>query len=314
MSVKPEAIVEAANIAAKATREAAEAAADAKYFQIESTNAITDARDYRDRFVGFGQIIEKFLQLCNGILEIFVKIGTPVIPIFNTIIKALADNVLPFVVFVIGVALLLSFFLPNKKNKNKKNVPAPPSVNFFNPLSVIGSFNPLSAIGDLIPIPTYKMKLLSYNFAPYSSTVTDRSISDRPKIIGGRCDNLKKHERSGACFNTTTPDPIIWTLDIESMPELNEVSANIKSKLDSGAEKYIVTIPWAIYKKDGVHYYPDCKKATFGNGDSAAYLFTDKGTKSCEKVSVARQIHGEKARQKYMSDKYTGLDVYVAEK
>jgi hypothetical protein len=158
------------------------------------------------------------------------------------------------------------------------------------------------------------MKLFSYNFAPYGNTPPS-TISDRP-TIKGRCDNLRNYQitSKGVCVNTTTPEPIVWTLDVEKMPELNELSIATKKIVDEDTGRYTVTIPWATYKSDGLHYYPDCKKATFGNGKSASYLFTDNGTRSCERKTVIRTINNAEIRPKYMSDKYISVDSYLSKK
>jgi hypothetical protein len=101
---------------------------------------------------------------------------------------------------------------------------------------------------------------------------------------------LRNFQKNDVCLNTTIPEPIVWTLDVEKMPELNELSYDTKN-LVADAGKYTVTIPWAVYKDNGLDYYPDCRKATFGNGESASYLFTDNGRKSCEKKIVQRTIY-----------------------
>ena len=185
------------------------------------------------------------------------------------------------------------------KQEQSENVTKPKPMNYLNPLSYM---------------PSYKTNLLfkKYNFSLYSTTV-DTSMSDRPKMEIGRCDNLNNYEITSkkVCVATSIPDPIVWTMDVENIPELSEVSLATKEKITNESKKYIVTIPWATYKQEGMHYYPDCSKAKFADGTSAAKLFTENGTRSCEKKVIPRTINGSKIRAKYMSDKYVSLDTYL---
>lgn len=214
----------------------------------------------------------------------------------------LGENVTPVVVFALAVFLLLMLIFnsdalfPEKKSKNVKK--------------------PKKGLFSFIRLPKYKIKLFSCNFGGNGGTPKN-SIIARPKIKG-RCDNFRNYEitSKGVCFNTSVPAPILWTLDVEKMPELGQLSEATKRKVDGGEEagKYTVTIPWAEYKSDGLHYYPDCRKAVFGNGSSASYLFTDNDKRSCNKKSVRRAINTSRIRPKYMSSKYNALDSYMSSK
>ena len=256
----------------------------------ELQNAIT----FKEYIHGLFAVL---ISLIKGAYTALGHAFVGVLKVFDTI--GFKDNVMPPVIFLLCVfGILMAIFHPglSSQKNSSKNVTAPKKKNFFNPLS-------------FIPIPTYKMKLFSYNFAPYGNT-PNTTISDRP-TIKGRCDNLRNYELSskGVCLNTTTPEPIVWTLDVDKMPELNELSQFTKDTLYLG--KYTVTIPWAAYKSDGLHYYPDCRSATFGNGESASHLFTDNGTRSCEKKSVERTVSDARTRLKFTISNGRALDSYL---
>lgn len=227
-----------------------------------------------------------------------------------TIFTALAreQNFMPFIAFIIIVGVIITIGVSALSSKPKRgsvgsnNFTAPPSMNFFNPLSFVEKI-----------IPSYKIRSLTSVFMPYS-TVPPSSITDRPKIKG-RCDNLQNYTAPGetACSHTSTPEPITWIIDINSMPEMNEISAMTKDHVDGGADaqKYIVRIPWVTYPGDGVYYYPDCSKATYGNGDRAD-LFIDNGHRSCEKKVVPRTRYGTRQRQEYTSSSTVAPDSFVS--
>jgi len=259
----------------------------------EASLEIERSRVLRHIYNSIGNII-------LGMFSVLKDLGNGLFNVSNHhIIKEFFKNTIPIMCVVIVIGMVIGIIFGTSKKKKNKSSPQMPTI-----------FNPLSYIGNMLPMPTYKMKLFSYNFAPYGNTV-DTSISERPIIKRGRCDNLKNYELTSKniCLNTSNPEPIVWTLDIEKMPELTEISVATKNIVDGGADaqKYTVTIPWAKYKNDGVYYYPDCKKATFGNGDSAAYLFTDNGTRSCEKKTVNRTNHTVKQRPVYLSSNFVSI-------
>ena len=210
----------------------------------------------------------------------------------------IGDNVTPVVVFALSVFLFIMWIFnsdalfPEKKSKNVKKPKKGPFSSFR--------------------LPSYKIKLFSFNFG-VNGGAAKNSIISRP-TIKGRCDNFRNYEitSKGICLNTSAPAPILWTLDVKKMPELEELSEATKRKVDGGEEagKYTVTIPWAEYKSDGLHYYPDCRKAVFVNGSSAAYHFTDKDTRTCVRKSVPRAKHTGRVR----STTSKALDSYIVPK
>lgn len=157
----------------------------------------------------------------------------------------------------------------------------------------------------------YRSKLFFKRFNTMFQGINEKpssfDITDRP-VITGRCDNLTMRERSGMCINTIEPKPIIWILDSDSMPDYDKMNKATK-KLVVG-EKYIVKIPWTKYENDGMHYYPNCSKATFADGSSAEYLFEKDDTSYCTRKKVERTKSTKKKRN--ILDNWTSLTDYVS--
>lgn len=264
-------------------------------------------------------IVEFFRWSFNGagdggktLLIFFSNIFGPTLKFIGTLITALANerNFMPFIAFVIciGIVIAVFFGLMNSKKKKKSRSVTAPSTSIFN----MGTFD----MSDLYRTLTPRINMATvFGGQTAARSTVDRTLTDRKKI-NGRCDNLHNYtiSNTGLCNHTSTPEPIVWTLDIEKMPELNELSERVKTDfVDGAAQKYIVTIPWGTYENDGLHYYPDCRRATFESGESASYLFTDNGKNSCEKRIVRRTINGERQRPTLMNvdNKYNGLQGYL---
>ena len=252
-------------------------------------------------------VIGKMWEGFFGFLKwIFEKMGPTLQSVFRgigSIINGeIGKNIIPPIVCIIVIICvwIAIFYGINSSSKNSSlNVKKPKLKNLFNPLSYI-------------PMPTYKMKLFSYNFAPYSNV--DTSTVDRPKIKG-RCDNLKNYQSKGGniCMTTNMPEPIKWTLDIENMPELDKLLPSIKSIVDDDAKKYTVVIPWGTYDSHGMDYYPKYSEAFFENvtditaSKKAALLFEDKA-QYCTKKSVPIISYSSAKRPTFLNEAYTGLD------
>jgi hypothetical protein len=246
-----------------------------------------------------GSLFDRFLEILKPAIKILSDIITQGANLIGATLNSQFGEFLAIIMFVLFIILVIFYGLSVRsiKGQQSNNYSKQPDQSLYNPM---GYFKNL--------IPSYKLNnILQYNKDPHYSA------SSRP-IISGRCDNLNKLSDSAMCLTTSNLEPIQWILDVEKMPELNQVSVATKRLIDGGAEagKYIVTIPWKTYENQGMYYYPDCKGATFGNGESAAYLFTDNGTRTCEKRSVNRKINGARLREKYGSTKYISLDSYVS--
>ena len=143
---------------------------------------------------------------------------------------------------------------------------------------------------------------------------TPEQTKDRPTVTG-RCDQLKMNQleaNTGLCMKTIQPEPIKWIIDPESLPEIKDLSPELRSKIiGANGEKYIVTIPWDTYKQDGMNYYPNCSKAVFSDGSSAAGLFEDNGTNTCNKKKINRTEYKPKYRPYSVAPNYSGLTGYV---
>lgn len=198
-------------------------------------------------------------------------------------------TVVPPLVAILLLGIIIAVIFGNinlSKSDKSGNVNKPTRFNYLNPFSLLSPF-----------MPTYKMKIFGDNFDLYGKKA-DTSISDRPIMTIGRCDNLKNYQITSkkSCMATSTPEPIIWTLDVNKMPELEELELSIDDKDRLFTNKSIVSIPWEIYNNDGMNYYPNCSKAMFIKtdgtiGDSAAHLFKDNGIRSCEKKTIARTTY-----------------------
>lgn len=296
----------------------------------DSAIAIFNAEQYsalfKFLFSGIGDALKTFfIQITN----LFGILGGQIIPAFSTIAASflqalasvfgtLAKDFMPIIAFVVVVGIIIGIIFAskkkNEKKKKKKKVVTPPPSGILGLFPSFATFDIGSFFGSFTPrINT--TTLPSFFGGETATPIIDRSLTDRSKITG-RCDNLHNYTtpKSNICSHTSTPEPIVWTLDIEKMPELSELSERTKHLVDGGADaqKYMVTIPWGTYESDGFHYYPDCRKATFGNGESAAYLFTDNGKNSCEKKLVQRTINEARRRPTYMNPSRTSLDGYLS--
>jgi hypothetical protein len=246
-----------------------------------------------------GALFDRLLEILKPVIKILGDIITSGAHLIGATLNSQFGEILAIVLFVLFIILVIFYSLsaPSIQGQQSNNYIKPPDLSLYNPMRYFKNL-----------IPSYKLNnILPSNQDPHYSAST------RP-IISGRCDNLTKLSDSAMCLTTSNLEPIQWILDVEKMPELNQVSVATKRLIDGGAEagKYIVTIPWKTYENQGLYYYPDCNGATFGNGESAAYLFTDNGTRTCEKRSVNRTINGARLREKYGSTKYISLDSYVS--
>ena len=198
---------------------------------------------------------------------------------------ALLNNnpLMHYIAFAIAVIVVIAivFGVAFNKNSNSNYVQAPTFLSKYNPMKYVNF------------APSYKMKLFTYDVSPYGKK-TDISETDRPLITGGRCDNLNTVDLGdrNICLKTKVPEPIIWTIDVDKMPDFRDnLSTETKRLLDGGGKHYTIVIPWKIYESDGLHYYPSCTEAYFQEDStvSAAYLFTKDVFNSCERVTVKRK-------------------------
>jgi len=127
--------------------------------------------------------------------------------------------------------------------------------------------------GWLIP-SSYRLNLISNLFTPFSSTKLE-GIARNTVVGGGRCDQLLWKEEGSHCRSTSSPKPLQWIMDVDKMPEFNDLPAEITTKLSQNRSKLIVNIP---YGTTGIEYMPDCSKMTFADG-SKANLFTQRDIK-----------------------------------
>jgi hypothetical protein len=220
-------------------------------------------------------------------LGIFIsKLADSSIPLLNIINQ---NPLMHYIAFAIALVVALAIIFGSvKKGKNKKEQKNP-TLDMINPFNYIKIPN---------IIPRYRMNLFSYSVSPYGKK-EHVSETDRPRLNGGRCDNLKNLDiGKDLCLKTTMPEPIVWTIDIDKMPDFRDnLSTQTKTTIDGNGQFYRVTIPWKIYNEDGIHYYPSCADAVFEDGTSASYLFTDRFN-SCERKTVNRKTaFAEKKRQ-----------------
>lgn len=126
----------------------------------------------------------------------------------------------------------------------------------------------------------------------------------RPRMVNGRCDNEEWKElggdgRPGLCARTFSPKEIQWTFDSDKMPELNKMPEVLYNEKTNQGRRLQVTIPWAL---QGTFYVPQCSRAKFSDGTSAAHLFTDEGM-TCRKKEIAAPRFTAKYRPKNASSK-----------
>jgi hypothetical protein len=224
-------------------------------------------------FLGTG--VSASINLGKFLVENLLK----AISILNT------NPLMHYIAFAIAILVVIAvvFGVAFNKNNSKSNyVQAPTFLSKYNLMNYVNF------------TPSYKMKLFTYDVSPYGKT-TDISETDRPLITGGRCDNLNTVVLgdTNVCLKTTIPEPIIWTIDVDKMPDFRDnLSTETKRLLDGGGKHYTIVIPWKIYEDDGVHYYPSCTDAYFQEDStvSAAYLFTRDVFNSCERATVTRKM------------------------
>lgn len=86
----------------------------------------------------------------------------------------------------------------------------------------------------------------------------------RPTRGSGRCDNITWRDmggegKPGLCVRTHTTPTTVWTLDMDSMPEMNKIPQPIQDQLvgqnGSGLQ---IHIPW---EAQSTFYVPQCEKA-----------------------------------------------------
>lgn len=269
-------------------------------------------------FTTLGSAIMHLLELIAPFLKEFVGIfkGN------GTVITWLA---LFAVIFI-----LLYIFLP-KKNKARGQVNSTANIftKFINSKSKNNSRSNFSIFVKNIRksiLPSYNTKVMFKSLTRFGrqfgvDTSTEEEEESVMKDINGlgetkreiftigRCDNLTMKEKGPFCVSTSVPKPIEWIIDSDNMTDYNNISEETKRKLINNGDKYKITIPWDINTTDGTHYYPNCSKATFTNGDSAAYLFTDEKITECSKRKVQRDTYSEKKRPTLTS--WKGLTNYL---
>jgi hypothetical protein len=230
----------------------------------------------------------------KNILSAPIRLGKFLVENLLKAISILNTNpLMHYIAFAIALIVVIAvvFGVAFNKNNSKSNyVQAPTFLSKYNLMNYV-NFAP----------PSYKLKLFTYDVSPYGKK-TDISETDRPLITGGRCDNLNTVDLGdkNVCLKTKIPEPIIWTIDVDKMPDFRDnLSTETKRLLDGGGKHYTIVIPWKIYEDDGVHYYPSCTDAYFQEDStvSAAYLFTKDVFNSCERATVKRKMdYTEKKR------------------
>lgn len=125
--------------------------------------------------------------------------------------------------------------------------------------------------GWLLP-SSYRLNLLSNLFTPFGST----KLSGIPRTtIGGRCNHLTWKDETAQCRNVSDPKTIQWIMDVDKMPEFNDMPTDLTKQLSKDGKQLIVHIP---YGRTGINYMPDCSKMTFADG-SKAMLFNQTNLK-----------------------------------
>jgi len=129
-------------------------------------------------------------------------------------------------------------------------------------------------------------------------------------MIYGRCDQVTWRElggdgRAGLCARTYAPKDINWVMDTDKMPDMNRIPEEMYQKVTKNGRRLQVTIPWAL---QGTFYVPQCSKAVFGDGESAADLLKDEGM-ACRKKEVTVPTYTERYRVKG-----DAVDAYTSEK
>lgn len=154
--------------------------------------------------------------------------------------------------------------------------------------------------GWLLP-NSYRLNLLGNLFTPFGTT----KLSGIPRTVqsGGRCDNLTWKEESAQCRNVSQPSTIQWIMDVDKMPEFNDMPSGLTKKLSKDGKHLIVNIP---YGRTGIHYMPDCSKMTFADGKKAN-LFNQKDLKDgmCRFVEKKSTLYNtEEKRPKNATNVY----------
>lgn len=138
-------------------------------------------------------------------------------------------------------------------------------------------------------------KRMNSAFEPEKNEPTSTNITNR-EPIEGRCNNLTMKQSGSLCVSTVEPEPIRWVIDSDSMPDYDKMNSATKKLLVGDGGKYIVHIPWGKYKNDGMHYYPNCSKATFADGSPADYLFSEDNKDYCTKKRIVRDKATQRTR------------------
>lgn len=239
--------------------------------------------------------------------ELVGSIGSTVITTTEPMVKELVAGQGHAAGYIaLGVTLFIIFYGVSSFTRYSRN-PSNPRYNS-------GLYKHLATVFRMIK-PSYKFSMFAENITPYSGA---KQTTDRP-AIAGRCDNLTKREvasaKGGMCVKTMQPKAIQWIISPEEMPELESLPPSLRTQIEGNQkEKYVVNIPWRVYDSDGFNYYPDCSQAVFSDGTSAAYLFNDNGTGSCDKKILDRLVHTSKSRylKTGVADtRYTRLDEYT---
>lgn len=121
----------------------------------------------------------------------------------------------------------------------------------------------------------------------------------RPRMIHGRCDQVLWRElggdgQPGLCARTYAPKDMNWVMDTDKMPDMNRLPEKLYEKVTNNGRKLQVTIPWAL---QGTFYVPQCSKAVFADGTSAAGVLKDEGM-ACRKKEVTVPTFKERYRVK----------------
>lgn len=268
--------------------------------------------------------IGALLKRLGSVIVKLIELITPFLKEIGTILGGNGAVVTWLALFAV-IFILLYIFLP-KNNKARGRVNS--TYNMFAQTGKKNSRNRFSLFVKNIRksiMPSYNTKVMFKSLSRFGrqfgvniseeggesvmKDINGVGESKREIFTTGRCDNLTMKEKGPFCVSTSVPKPIEWIIDSDNMADYNNLSQETKNKLINNGDKYKITIPWDINTTDGTHYYPNCSKATFSNGDSAAYLFTDEKITECSKRKVQRDTYTAKKRPTLTS--WKGLTNYL---
>lgn len=146
--------------------------------------------------------------------------------------------------------------------------------------------------GWLLP-SSYRLNLIGNLFTPFGST----KLNGIPRTVaaGGRCNHLTWKDESAQCRNVSEPKTIQWIMDVDKMPEFNDMPTEVTKKISNDGKKLIVNIP---YGRTGIQYMPDCSKMTFADGTKAS-LFNQKDLKDglCRFVEKDSKLYNKEEKR-----------------